>query len=496
MPRRPVFKGTKLLAGDWKAIAICVGGLLAVWAIAHYTYSLWPDAWPDAWKGLYVKKDTLTTLLQVIPSVIVAVFIFAAGTIFVIAQLINTALGSRAVLSLLTQDSARAGVIAGMVLLLASLTLATVATLPPDPEELPLRQSSAAVALSIATALYVLAAMRILVGVVWIYVDPSAYSTALSEDIHAKKSTASDELYDKLRALRQWLRTATASGESRDIVFAQAGLERLLGTYLKAVTENNRIRDIAPSEYESSLGQGGQTMKDGLPYVRGWFGNELGRAVVRGLEVGIRGNLLLRRDADGLLALLYSCVITCEKDGRAEEAGFLLDRIAEIGMFRLQVDDRIWKEWLELPVRYLASLEKKLEKSNRKCLAPRQDLQRGTQKAPDPYLCLTRYSLAARALAAWCLASQVLEQSPTTDRLKELGEMAKGEPPDKAELLWKEAKSIACDDHILPRWLPDSHGHALETLPESRSAIGKYVDDLTKDANLSHGIDGDDAARA
>ena len=106
----------------WDAATIvgCLIVLAALW--------LWP--WLTAqnhWRIWYVKEGALATLLQVVPATIAAVFIFAAGAVFIMVQIIGPALGSRAIEALLVTRRARACVIAGVILLVACLALAALA---------------------------------------------------------------------------------------------------------------------------------------------------------------------------------------------------------------------------------------------------------------------------------------------------------------------------------------------------------------------------------
>src|SRR5215831_12910047 len=126
----------------------------------------------------YVKEGVLTTLLQVVPATVVAVFIFAVGAVFIMVQIIAPTLGSRAIEDLLVRRRARVCVIAGVVLLLACLVLATLALARiGDKEPVPERwEASAASALALGTFLYVLLSIWSISTVLHSYVTPRAYS--------------------------------------------------------------------------------------------------------------------------------------------------------------------------------------------------------------------------------------------------------------------------------------------------------------------------------
>jgi len=464
---RQWIRDSRLQSSDWSAIRWCLGGLGILWGPLLALHLLLEDQA----NTVYVGSDTFPTLLEVIPAVVVAVAIFTAGTLFVIAELISATLGSRAVLRLLNSGIARAGVIIGMMLLLASLAGAMAAKLP---EEGPVSAlwSSFAVALAVATGLYAALAMRMLVAVVWTFVDPSAYSRDLARPLNTDNAQeAVEDLYQRVRSLRQWLRTAASSGESRDLQFALLGLERLLLEYRRKTRTLPEIRTLAPAEYRTSrLDESEWTNphedaddQDKASQLQGWFGNEVGRALVRGLEVGLRGQLL-RRDADRILDTIATCIsITCDGVGRdrpgheptadqvlAEEAGFLLDRLTEVGVFCQQIQDPVWRDWFRQAAIRLASFEAALEPTDFASLPPDLVPRPGGPAKPEKGSCL----LAGRALVGWCLVQHSLgETHGEPAGLDLLGEAAlSGNPGDP---VWQHAIAMAHNEAILPSWLPD-----------------------------------------
>lgn len=488
---RQWIRDSRLQTGDWIAIGSCLGGLGALWAALDWGHQfLWEWA-----QELYVDQDTFATLLEVIPAVVVAVAIFTAGTLFVIAELISSTLGSRAVLNLLTSDVARAGVIIGMMLLVASLAGATAADLPDDPVPMPLLWSSFAVALAVATAVYAGLAMRMLVAVVWTFVDPVAYSRYLARPVaDTDTEKAVEDLYKRVRALRQWLRTAAGCGESRDLQFALLGLERLLLQYRVAVVDRPHLRTLAPSEYQTSrLGERWDGSTNGTtgrpPRLQGWFGNEVGRALVRGLEVGMRGQLL-RRDADRIVETMAMCISIAGKGAGthrpdsplaegpllAEEAGFLLDRLAEAGVFCQQFRDPVWTDWFLGPAARLAHFEQAFERTGSTSLPP--------QLTPDPQGSEApvegHYLLASRALVGWCLVQQALEQCDSP----RAGEKLLGDAAHRAletEQVWKDALEIARNPDIQPAWLPDQVTGHLDRNTEPNGAWLAYVQQIRRE---------------
>ena len=436
---------------------VCVVSFAALWLV------LWL-AVPDGWRGWYVDPDALPTLLQVVPATVVAVFIFAVGAVLVIVQIISPTLGSRAIEDLLAQWRARASVIAGIVLLLACL----VATM--QDEKSP-GEASAATALTLAALFYVPVSIVCISSVFHRFVSPSRYSELLGQWRGGSGHLASERAFRQLRALRQWLRTACGSGESRDIIFALRGFQELLDNYcVKAPKKGRATSEEAHREQPDEYSETGEIFnskwrallapRDGRPDKKRdsyWFSDEFGRALARSAEVGIRSGSLLRRDLDRLLVTMGGATLqladlkppTEKGEGPPEgpspdDAGFLLDRIAEIGMYAIQVQDEAYSDWFPRPAVVLASLENKLEVLQR---SPEQRKHLHDQK----------YCLAARSLSAWCLANYAFQPfkdspkpqgKPTAYGLHRLGVQARIN-----RRLWDEAKKLTWDPTIHPSWM-------------------------------------------
>ena len=154
----------------WDVLTIfgCVGALVGLWLPFWLTDRGLRRIW-------YVKEGALGLLLQVVSATIAAVFVFVAGAVFIMVQIIGPALGSRAIEALLLRRRARARVIAGIVLLLACLALAALALIrekgPPEVWE-----ASAGSALALASLIYVPLSIWCISSVFHGFVSPAAYS--------------------------------------------------------------------------------------------------------------------------------------------------------------------------------------------------------------------------------------------------------------------------------------------------------------------------------
>jgi len=357
------------------------------------------------WTGfrhwIFVDADFLTTLLQVVPATVVAVFVFAAGAVFVVAQVIHSPLGSRGVEELLLSRRVYAAIVAGVFLLFGSVVLVFIArpagktmefnrrswpyatltgseVTEPAAGELDYRVASAGTVLAVASAVYALLAIWGIVVVLSDFVYPERYMKRLIPFEGKSTRATAENLYRAVRALRQWLRISCGSGESRDLMFALLGMRELVTAYIAFVDREPRpvrasparrrraepatLRATLPAEYLKEWeivrlhwrhpGRPGEapSVPDERP---GWFGDELGRAFARSLETGILGGSLLLRDADRLLGLMCWAVEQfsgLDSDGSSatelhEEAGYVLDRIAEIGLFGRMSPDSHFQEW-------------------------------------------------------------------------------------------------------------------------------------------------------
>ena len=226
------------------------------------------------------------------------------------------------------------------------------------------------------------------------------------------------------------------------------------------------------------------------PKETGWFGDEFGRALARCAEVGIRSTVLLRRDLDRLLVVLGGATLQLagfkrlgeEGTGSAkdtalpEEAGFLLDRIAEIGMYAFQVSDEAYSDWFVRPALVLASLENKLEGINVQVSGP-PFLENNSANGEHPHT--QKHCLAGRALAAWCLVNYTFEQfkngssaqrEPTIQGRDRLGGQAQTCPQ-----LWIEAKRLAESPAMYPSWMP-----LVRNEPNGEQQLNEFVDKVQK----------------
>ena len=279
----------------------------------------------------------------------------------------------------------------------------------------------------------------------------------------------------RLRALRQRLFTACCIGDSRDVAFALYSFPELLDYYCVEARRpkdgklfNEILRGRPSKKYSSADGiisgswrvLPGQTIVsyNDIPVI-GWFGNEFGRALVRCAENGIHSGSLTQCDLDHILTVLSEAALQLagfkpsKRRGIAdapqlqplsEEAGFLLDQIAEIGIYAYQIEDNAYRDWSARAAIILADLENKLEKFY---VRTTSRLHLASSSEPGEHPNGSGHYLAGRSLAAWCLVNYVFQQSkdsacskndPSVYGLSQLGEQARSDPQ-----LWSEAMGFA-----------------------------------------------------
>ena len=356
------------------------------------------------------EKDYLTTLLQIVPATVISVFVFAAGTVFVVAQVIHSPLGSRGVEELLKSVRGRVVLTAGVFLLICSLLLAVSAPAdesngsngyggdPLPAEGVPPWASVLAIALAAAAVLYTGVAVYFMFSLSRGFIQPDEYAKRLAGSV-SDSSLTTEDAYKRVRAIRQWLRTACGSGESRDIAFSLRALRNLVTRYAlatetlesmlhknvegepeckchhpsvagcphrypvlrrKTPVEYAETRDVVRTHWASMSWPGpssevgttsrlsnGSKDSANSDELIGWFGDEIGRAAARSLETGIRSKALLVRDADRILGTMCWTILQLLKAQRPllHEAGYLVDRIAEVGLFQALAEDPFYQEW-------------------------------------------------------------------------------------------------------------------------------------------------------
>ncbi len=194
----------------------------------------------DLTRLLVRSADGYQTLMQVLPATVIGIYALAFGSIFVAAQLVAPARGSRSLLLLLLERRFRTMVVATLVVAVASVLLAGQA--PGPPAELDSWVASAAAALAVLTVLVVICFTLVLVELFGCYNSPRSFA----ERLHDLSLAGKRQLPPVISALRQWLCTAARSGQTRDLYYACQAVRQLVVPYQAYVVIDPRYRTVAP----------------------------------------------------------------------------------------------------------------------------------------------------------------------------------------------------------------------------------------------------------
>jgi hypothetical protein len=155
---------------------------------------------------LVASGDGYQTLMQVLPATVIGIYALAFGSVFVAAQLVAPARGSRSLLLLLLERRFRTMVVATLVVAVGSVLLAGQA---PEPgAELDPWVASAAAALAVLTVLVVICFTLVLVELFGCYNSPRSFA----ERLRYLSLTGKRQLPPVISAVRQWLCTAARAG--------------------------------------------------------------------------------------------------------------------------------------------------------------------------------------------------------------------------------------------------------------------------------------------
>jgi hypothetical protein len=265
--------------------------------------------------------DGYQTLMQVLPATVIGIYALAFGSIFVAAQLVAPARGSRSLLLLLLERRFRTMVVATLLVAVGSVVLAGQA---PGPQaELDPWVASAAATLAVLTVLVVICFTLVLVDLFDCYNSPRSFADRLD----ALSRTGERQLPPVISALRQWLCTAARGGQTRDLYFACQAARQLVLEYQRYVAIDPGYRTASPIDrWEPEAGwQSDGSRRSGLdalmraalippadpapsrgrkptgpwdrdtkPKPESWFAEQLSTALVRATEEAARADIAWR----------------------------------------------------------------------------------------------------------------------------------------------------------------------------------------------------------
>jgi hypothetical protein len=473
-------------------VVLAAIGLVALTVVLRY--------WTGARVWLLAEHpEGIDTIAQVVPATVVAVFVFALGAVFVIAQIVIPSRGTRSVSELLRYVRMRLVLAVGVGLLVGSLFVTTGGH-----GDLNQWRAALAAALLIASGLYILLATAFLAWSLVGQISPRSFKERLVLRPRRwglapwrQKSWDAENLFWTLRVFRGWIRTVNRIGESRDLHFALDGLLHLVRDYVNDAREEPAIRTAEPSDYstakKSRIGaisedefneppeatsgatkirtdpsNQGQDLPDQKPTDLDtyWFASELGRALTRAVESGVRGNTL-RRDLDRLLNLFDRSIFAMaprpdQSSGAVlvPETRIILKQLTEAGLGVRQCDEAV-RNWYAAPALRLARQVNHLRVVQQK----RAHENECSPKCEWGNLCKCEWknpcSLPCWALAGWLMVTDAYLAQHSTRYVKyeddELADVFIERSSEWLESLtqddWEEAKIIAKSNKVLePAW--------------------------------------------
>lgn len=419
----------------------------------------------------WLDDQDIPTVAQIVPAIVIAIFVFAVGVAFVIAQVVPPARGTRAV-ETLRGRRLRRSVTPAPALILGSVVLVFG---PPFASEL-------SGALLIGSFVYTAVSLIYMLSILIDATDPAEFKALLmnstrrhvrrvacavrklppcrddcttwaafprprdpaqdtrsfrrrrrtrreSREARAARQLqyATDQLYEIVRTFRGWARVAARANDSRELQEALEGILELAQQYMSGVlvyagrltavpgiywshaddrdderhlnplypphgmfrpsTTNGRLPSLAtekwlPWEPPALVRRTPPEVKvkdqvRALPCT--WFANEIGRAVVRAVELALQSNTLLDRDTARLLNTLTnvaetSCRLAIDKkdapNGVPEQwafewtAGIMIRHLVEVGLgVRHCLPDRI--DWYFEPCARLICLQREFRVGSR-----------------------------------------------------------------------------------------------------------------------------------
>lgn len=292
-------------------------------------------------RAVCTDKDAFTTVAQVVPATVIAIFVFGLGMVFAVAQMIVPGRGTRSLTVVFRYLRMQTVISFGLVLLAASIGMVGAAPEVDSTQKLKYDADSGtgtlvepadilrepyldfAAGLSVATVAYVFLGAGLVISAFISMLDPERFGRRLRNRPWFVAALTwnwnSRQMYESLRIYRGWLRTVNRVGESRDLVFCVEGIADLVtvyglqvrsigkrkpalwkepGTRAKAAALEQKRESERNQLVECHGGDGWPPLWEDVgpsrPEKEHWFADETGRAVVRAVESGLVGGTLPR----------------------------------------------------------------------------------------------------------------------------------------------------------------------------------------------------------
>jgi hypothetical protein len=402
-------------------VVLVVSPWLLIWVVQ---WQLFPDWLVDSRAGM-------STLLQVVPGTVVALFVLIVGSVLVAGQLAVAAYGTRAAALLVNDPHLRGLVVRALLVVPPALLLAGQV---PDSE----RPSDASASAASTIVLFltfdlILAAAAQLPATLLQYTAPRHFQELVVADAaDGLRLGRSGSASHAIATLGDMLKAGVRRNDSGVVEAAVEGLGKVRVALLESFESTPDVRVRDPRE----VSRGDD-----------WLGQELRDVLVAAADEGLgRGSRDDRLDA--ITSELGTAATVCLRFGRDSDARVLLTGLAELGVSSSGFSGSLGGHLYSAPAEALARVEATAEEC---------DAQ----------------EIAADALAAWLLLTSYaqfhfgLPQHPrwaaAVDRLGR-------NPP------WEQALAIIASSDWQQRWasqLPLGPDPVLRTASPARSAHGR-----------------------
>jgi hypothetical protein len=230
---------------SWRAVPL-VTAFVVVWLIQAAIVPHW----------LVKSSPGLAVLLQVIPAVLISVFVLIVGSLFAIAQQASTAHGSRASLIVANQRGVVALVLTPLALGMTSVFAAALIPSRGDPDDL---LASAATTIVLGTSLLLVLAARRL-GILFVRMTaPTNFAKAVLEDVDTYLNAGlPGAVVFRVGLLGEMLKASMRRGDAAGFYSALGALNRFTELYARAIVDAPESRTHT---YENAV-------------VEGWYGEE------------------------------------------------------------------------------------------------------------------------------------------------------------------------------------------------------------------------------
>jgi len=251
-----LFRPSDLGSGQVVLLSAYVAGFVLKWSLVWAAFAfLAPDC-------LLPGESAVGTTAEVLPALIVSIFVFILGSFFVVTQLATTIHSNRSSLILLYDQNVQHAVARPLVIAISTLALAMFR---PE-EQVDTAVAAFAVTLMLATAFTLLGSAALLPSLISRVTAPRNFALWLVEPVEGFLSIGATEgVVWRVGALGEMLKRGVRNGDSLQIRTALGGLQGLHAAYLEASAANPSARI---HHYD-----------DGSP-VMGWLGDEIVPALV------------------------------------------------------------------------------------------------------------------------------------------------------------------------------------------------------------------------